>query len=44
MIGLEFLLHGGSPILFFLAVFVVWKIGKAAVENEKMEGEQPLSD
>ena len=35
MAGLGFLLAGGSPILFFLAVFVVWKLGKADVENEE---------
>lgn len=35
MVGLGFLLAGGSPILFFLAVFVVWKLGKADIENEK---------
>ena len=44
MIGLELLFSCGSPVLFFLAVFVVWKLGKASLENEETETEAPVSD
>ena len=37
MIGLELLFSCGSPVLFFLAVFVVWKLGKASAENEEAD-------